>query len=70
MCTCGDIYCPSCGSAQGNFQCQHCGAWSIDGGCENPQKCINADNQYAQCMAEDYQWELDNAEKIAAAIRS
>jgi hypothetical protein len=29
-CMCGDLYCYSCGPAQGNFQCGHCGKWSLD----------------------------------------
>lgn len=32
-CMCGDICCPSCGPAQGNFRCPSCRAWSSDG-CE------------------------------------
>jgi len=29
-CMCGDIYCPSCGPAQGNWRCPCCGMWSLD----------------------------------------
>jgi hypothetical protein len=36
-CLCGDLYCHSCGSAQGNFKCANCGAWSADGGCADPE---------------------------------
>lgn len=32
-CLCGDIQCPSCGPAQGNFRC-FCGEW-FDNGCEH-----------------------------------
>jgi uncharacterized Zn finger protein (UPF0148 family) len=28
---CGDTHCPSCGPAQGNWQCPICGAWADDG---------------------------------------
>jgi len=38
-CMCGDPYCGSCGPAQGNTKCHYCGAWSADGGCQNPQVC-------------------------------
>ena len=38
-CMCGDIYCGSCGSAQGNYKCRQCGIWSSDGGCLDPDKC-------------------------------
>ena len=38
-CTCGDLYCPSCGSAQGNHRCPICGYYSADGGCPNPEQC-------------------------------
>lgn len=36
---CGDLYCRSCGPAQGNDRCPFCGAWSADGGCEQPAIC-------------------------------
>lgn len=29
-CMCGDLQCPSCGPAQGNFKCPVCGAWADD----------------------------------------
>jgi hypothetical protein len=38
-CLCGDLFCPSCGPAQGNFKCCICGRWSEDGGCEDPEAC-------------------------------
>ena len=28
-CMCGDLYCFSCGPAQGNYQCS-CGSWTLD----------------------------------------
>lgn len=28
MCLCGDICCPSCGPAQGNWRCPICGEWA------------------------------------------
>lgn len=41
-CMCGDPYCGSCGPAQGNNRCPYCGAWDMDGGCEDPEKCEKA----------------------------
>ncbi len=38
-CLCGDIYCGSCGPAQGNYKCPACGRWTADGGCKNPRAC-------------------------------
>lgn len=38
-CMCGDLYCPSCGPAQGNIKCPVCGKWTEDGGCDDPVKC-------------------------------
>ena len=38
-CLCGDLYCGSCGPAQGNYKCDMCGKWSLDGGCPDPEKC-------------------------------
>ena len=29
-CLCGDYCCPSCGTAQGNWRCELCGAWASD----------------------------------------
>src|SRR5262245_16973531 len=29
-CMCGDLYCPSCGPAQGNTRCGGCGEWFQD----------------------------------------
>ena len=38
-CLCGDLYCSSCGPAQGNLRCPYCGAWDADGGCKDPKAC-------------------------------
>jgi hypothetical protein len=29
-CLCGDLYCGSCGPAQGNSRCFGCGEWTLD----------------------------------------
>jgi hypothetical protein len=34
MCLCGDSCCPSCGPAQGNYQCPICKEWFSEG-CEH-----------------------------------
>lgn len=52
-CMCGDICCPSCGPAQGNFRCLVCGAYTSDGGCENEQAC--AEEQERRDAAEQEQ---------------
>lgn len=39
-CMCGDTHCPSCGPAQGNWQCPICRAWADDG-CDH----VNEDQQ-------------------------
>lgn len=41
-CMCGDLYCNSCGPAQGNHKCSICGAWSNEGGCKDPDLCEEA----------------------------
>ncbi len=69
-CMCGDTYCYSCGPAQGNSQCDVCGEWSADGGCSNPEKCIEDSNEQQKYLADMFQWEKDNADAIAKAIRS
>lgn len=33
-CLCGDIQCPTCGPAQGNFKCPICHTW-VDDQCEH-----------------------------------
>jgi hypothetical protein len=50
-CMCGDLFCSSCGPAQGNYKCVQCGAWSMDGGCENPERCAELDRQMAAAEA-------------------
>lgn len=34
VCMCGDICCPSCGPAQGNWKCPICRGWASEG-CEH-----------------------------------
>jgi len=41
-CMCGDLFCGSCGPAQGNTRCDECGRWAADGGCEDEAKCAAA----------------------------
>lgn len=59
---CGDPYCPSCGPAQGNHKCPHCGMWSADGGCNNPTACQEADKLMVEAEVQ-LQKELDEAGK-------
>ena len=54
-CLCGDLYCGSCGPAQGNIKCFVCGVWSLDGGCKDPEACADAEEKI---MAE-----MDRAEE-------
>ena len=54
-CMCGDTYCPSCGPAQGNYQCPWCGEYSADGGCVDPEACAKKDKEETEAMAQ--QWE-------------
>ena len=68
-CLCGDPYCPSCGPAQGNCRCYQCGAWSADGGCEDPDACAQADRDMAEAMAKEWEWEREHADEIERALR-
>lgn len=52
-CMCGDIYCSSCGPAQGNYRCPNCGKWTDEGGCDNPDGCNAAVNAAYEGMAID-----------------
>lgn len=36
-CMCGDICCPSCGPAQGNWRCPVCREWASEG-CDHVQE--------------------------------
>ena len=68
-CMCGDLYCSSCGPAQGNGKCPACGRWTADGGCVDPAACQKVNDaeadSYAREMAEtdrliaDYNDETD-----------
>lgn len=60
-CMCGDLYCYSCGPAQGNFKCESCGVWTADGGCKDPEACNATVNQ----MYERYAVELAEEEALA-----
>lgn len=48
---CGDIYCPSCGPAQGNSKCQVCGKWESDGGCDDVEHCAKLSAEIDEAMA-------------------
>lgn len=61
-CLCGDLYCSSCGPAQGNSRCYVCGAWAIDGGCYDPAACAEAGQNMDEEMARDY----EESERLAA----
>jgi RecJ-like exonuclease len=50
-CMCGDLYCWSCGPAQGNGHCEVCGSWTMDGGCENPEECDREARRIEKDMA-------------------
>lgn len=52
-CMCGDIYCWSCGPAQGNYKCHVCGAWSADGGCADPAKCAKEPDPMVAAFEQD-----------------
>lgn len=58
-CMCGDLYCGSCGPAQGNGRCYNCGAWAMDGGCADPAACAKAE-------AELYEQEIREATEAEA----
>lgn len=61
-CMCGDLYCGSCGPAQGNCVCSGCGVWSIDGGCADPEACAKIIAEINQAEA-DYDREMEQAGK-------
>lgn len=59
-CLCGDLYCGSCGPAQGNHRCGNCGEWEEEHGEPESEhddaKCSEAMRLQAEA---DYQWELE-----------
>jgi hypothetical protein len=60
-CMCGDLYCHSCGPAQGNSRCPECGVWTADGGCENSQQCEEA----TRLADEAYYTDIEEADRLA-----
>jgi len=63
-CMCGDLYCLSCGPAQGNYRCPQCGKWSGEGGCDQPEVCNAAENAFWDSMAAMYNGEMLPCEKM------
>lgn len=65
-CMCGDLYCSSCGPAQGNSKCMACGRWSMDSPCDDPAKCAVECQKIAEVEAEYYRncevWEREYEE--------
>jgi len=59
-CMCGDLYCSSCGPAQGNSKCEHCGKWADEGGCDDPEKCAEADKLWCEAYAK----QIEDEEKM------
>lgn len=68
-CMCGYLYCFSCGPAQGNFQCEVCGKWSYDGGCDDEQKCIAETRRRNDMYADDIEWEREYTDEISKIIK-
>lgn len=66
MCMCGDLYCKSCGPAQGNSYCSVCGSWSMDGGCADPVKCSKAAEAAAN---EEEQWYKMTRDSLKNALQ-
>lgn len=60
-CMCGDIYCHSCGPAQGNHRCPNCGLWTYDGGCETPDVCTEANRLADEALVKG----LEEADRLA-----
>ena len=61
MCYCGDLYCCSCGPAQGNSKCPNCELWTLDGGCDDPEFCNEENRKMDDAEAEALAW----AEQVA-----
>lgn len=62
-CMCGDIYCGSCGPAQGNYRCPICGKWSADEGTD--EACVCTEEEIRKFDEEEarIQQEMDEAER-------
>ena len=75
-CLCGDVYCYSCGPAQGNHKCRYCGKWSDEGGCDDPEECDREAvleeaawvKQEAELKQAQYEWE--RKQDPARAVRN
>ena len=58
-CMCGDIYCRSCGPAQGNHYCSNCGEWQDEhgepGSEHDNERCAAAVAEVDAAMAVEYE---------------
>lgn len=54
MCYCGDYFCWQCGPAQGNHQCDACGQWTFDGGCDDPQTCLKVIQEVEAAIQDEW----------------
>jgi hypothetical protein len=59
QCICGDIYCHSCGPAQGNYHCSNCGKWTDEGGCEDVNFCNAKMQEYEEEMYKAWKQEQE-----------
>ncbi len=58
-CMCGDIQCPSCGPAQGNYRCPICRAWADDCCKHLNQRTGEVKARYRKIAEKIYQAEAD-----------
>ena len=65
-CMCGDLYCHSCGPAQGNNWCQNCGAEPDQE--HDDAKCAAEIDAADDAQYEAWKWEDEHADEIRRAI--
>lgn len=68
-CLCGDLYCGSCGPAQGNHRCGNCGEWADEHGEPGSEHDDDRCSEAMKVQAEaEYEWEQE-MEKHEEAIK-
>lgn len=51
-CMCGDLQCPSCGPAQGNWKCPLCGTW-VDEGCVHMEEAERGEREWEELWRDE-----------------
>jgi hypothetical protein len=65
---CGDIQCPSCGPAQGNWKCCLCGVWADEGCVHIHPRTGGYKKKYAKAVDDHYRAETEAEQKLSEEL--